>query len=759
MAVSSPSSPSTITASALPAGAPRQPGAPLAYALVALAAAAMLGIDLFGLDLARTTELAIVAVALGVAVAWLLAESIAPSAPRTAWAALGLLALLGVWCGISLLWSVTPAETWLWVNRALAYALVVLVAFTCGGSTARAAERVGAGLLAAISFTALCALAGRVLPAVFDEGANAARLAGPLGDPSALGLLCAVGVPLALGVATDRTRSAAWRLAALGGLWLQLVALALAASRGAVVAALIGIAILAWLRLSGAGLVTWLAAAVLAAAPAFALALTRAGLGENGTPQEVRVDDGLVLLGVLLAGLVALLAIGWALLLLERREAEPRRVPSPVARRLVMVAAAIAALVVIALAARSDGGVRGALERLRDDVIADPPAELAEPRRFATPNADRRWDLWQEAAGMLSTRPVEGFGMGSFPTEHLRYRTAPFPAASAKSQPLTLLAEGGIVGALLGCGAVLLLMVAAIMRVRALGDGRERTLAAAMAAGGAAWVLAGAWQTTLLQGAVAVPALLMLGVVASLAPDPGLARRRRALGLTDPGEPVRVLVLLAGVLALAALALSIVLPARAELKARAALALPAGATEDLQQAAALDAAIASRLDPLSAQGPIAEATVAVRRGRLAQARQFALEAVERAPESSAAWVMLAEVARAQADRAGFTLAAERALALDPLGKRARALATEAAAFEAPPNGSPTATGTPLTPAQDAPAGTPAPDTSADGGQSIPPPDDAGTQQPDATAPDAGAGGVDEFAEPPAAAEELQPIEP
>jgi hypothetical protein len=284
--------------------------------------------------------------------------------------------------------------------------------------------------------------------------------------------------------------------------------------------------------------------------------------------------------------------------------------------------------------------------------------------------------------------------------------------------------------------------------VRALADGRERTIAAAMAAGGAAWVSAGTWQTTLLQPGVAVPALLMLGVVAALAPDPGLASRRRALGLNDPGEPVRVLALVAGVLALAALALSVVLPARAELKARAALTLPAGATEDRQQAAALDAAIASQLDPLSSQGPVSEATVAIRRGRFTQARQFALEAVNRTPDSAAAWIVLAEVARAQADRAGFTIAADRALALDPLGARARELATEAAAFEAPPNGSPTATGTPLTPSPDGVPFTPTPDTGADGGQSIPPLDDT-------TTPDAGADGT---VEPPTAAELLERLQ-
>lgn len=735
MAVSTTSSSPTITSSALPAGPRRQPGMPLVVPLVVLAAIPMLGIDLFGLDVARTTELAVVTVALGVAIAWLLAETIAPHAPKVAWIGLALLVGLAVWAGLSLLWTTTPAASWLWVNRALSYALVVLLAFTCGASSARPAERLGIGLAGATTFTAFCAIAGRVLPAVFDEGENVARLAGPLGDPAALGLLCAMGIPLALSVATDITRATAWRLGALSAAWLQLVVLLLAASRGAVVALLLGIAVLAWLRLSGAALVTWFAAAVLAAAPAFGLALTRDGLGVNGTPEDIRVDDGLVLLAVLVAGLIALLAIGWALLLLERRDPEPRRVPSPTARRVAMVLATIAALVVIGLAAASDGGVRGALERLQDDVIDDPPVELTQPDRFGTPNADRRWDLWQEAAGMLSDKPVEGFGMGSFPNEHLRYRSAPFPAADAKSQPMTLLAEGGAIGTALGTGAILALLIAAIMRVRALVDGRERTLAAALVGGGSAWVLAGAWQTTLLQPGVTVPALLMLATAAAIAPDADLLRRRRALGLTDPGEPARVLALLAGVLALAALALSIVLPARAELKARAALAVPATASEPAKDTAALNAAVASKLDPLSAEGPIAEATVAIRRARLAQAREFALQAVDREPDNPAAWTVLAEVARAQADRAGFTTAAERALALNPLGEEAKRLATDAAAFEAPPAGSPTATGTPLTPEQDA---------VVEGGQSIPTPTPStpdnttpGADQPTAPTPDTG----------------------
>lgn len=751
MAVSSTSSPPTITSSVLPAGAPRQPGGPLVAVLVALAAVAMLGIDVFGLDPARTTEMAIVTVALGVAVAWLLAESIAPHAPRVAWIGLGLLTALGVFAGVSLLWSVAPGASWLWINRGLTYALVVLLAFTCGASSARAGERLGLGLLGAITLTAFCALAGRVLPAVFDEGLSTGRLEGPLGNPTALGLLCAMGVPLALAVCTDMTRGVAWRLSGATALWLVLVTGALAASRGAVVAALIGIVVFAWLRRSGTGMVGWLSAAVIAAAPAYALALTRSGLGEGGVAEDVRVDDGIVLGAVLVAGLIAVLAIGWALLLLERRESAPRHTPNPIGRRIAMVAAAVAAIIVILLAAMSDGGVKGALDRLQDDIVDEPPAALSQPDRFGTPNADRRWDLWQEAAGMFSDQPVEGFGMGSFSNEHLRYRSAPFPAVSARSQPMTLLAEGGVIGTLLGTGAVLLLMIAAILRVRALPDGRERTLAGAMAAAGAAWVFAGAWQTTLLSPGVAVPALLMLGTVAALAPDPDLLRRRRALGLTDPGEPARVLALIAGVLALTALALSIALPARAELKARVATSLPAGATADRQQAAALAGAVSSQLDPLSARGPMAEADVAVKRGRLAQARTFALEAVDRTPDNPAAWMVLAEVARAQADRAGFTLAAERALALNPLGTRPRELATAAAAFEAPPAGSPTATGTPLTPQQDPLT---IPQTAPDAGQSIPPLDGStdGTTAPGTTAPTPPDGdAANPFAVPPATA--------
>ena len=67
------------------------------------------------------------------------------------------------------------------------------------------------------------------------------------------------------------------------------------------------------------------------------------------------------------------------------------------------------------------------------------------------------------------------------------------------------------------------------------------------------------------------------------------------------------------------------------------------------------------------------------------------------PSSVQAWQRLAVLALGLGDRAGAAAATRAALRLDPRGKRTRELATNAQALLAPPENSPTATGTPLTP--------------------------------------------------------------
>src|SRR3954469_16944458 len=60
------------------------------------------------------------------------ALALVPRAAPAAWAAVPLLAAFAVWCGLSIAWSVTPDLSWQETNRAVAYALVVLLGLAVG---------------------------------------------------------------------------------------------------------------------------------------------------------------------------------------------------------------------------------------------------------------------------------------------------------------------------------------------------------------------------------------------------------------------------------------------------------------------------------------------------------------------------------------------------------------------------------------------------------------------------------------------------
>ena len=52
-------------------------------------------------------------------------------------------------------WSISPDQSWLWANRAIAYTLVALLALALGSSLPRAQERVAAGFLGIATLVSL----------------------------------------------------------------------------------------------------------------------------------------------------------------------------------------------------------------------------------------------------------------------------------------------------------------------------------------------------------------------------------------------------------------------------------------------------------------------------------------------------------------------------------------------------------------------------------------------------------------------------
>jgi tetratricopeptide (TPR) repeat protein len=624
------------------------------------------------------------------AAAWLGTNRLRSGASGVAVAAIVLLALYATWAAVSLAWSVTPDRTWAETNRALAYTLVVAVALLAAGNVPRAVERVAMGWLAIAVAVAVYALGGKVLPGVLDHAEVVARLRAPLEYWNALGLVCVLGVPIAIRVATERTRRPLARCGGLLALMLLLTCLALTYSRGGLVALAVVLVVLT--AAGGArlrGLVAFLVGAV-AAAPALAFAWSDDRLADNAVAHGDRVEAGLLLGALLVAGAAALVAGGYALVRLEAR-GHWSRARSQLAWFLLgaLLVAGIAAGVTAM--ATSSRGFEGSIEEAVDNFTEVRRDEIYSPDRLLSTTSGNRWAWWREAFGAYADEPVHGWGAGSFPVSRRLYRATPFDVQQTHSLPLQLMAETGTVGLVLAGGALLLLFAVALARVRGMEGGRERDLAVALLAAATAWLVHSLadWDWDI--PGVTVPVLLFLGVLAARAP-----RERPAAALEEP-KVARWLALGAGCLLLAAFAVSAVLPAWSSSRTDAALRAVEARTPERLEDGARDAELAADLDPLAVRPLFAAASIAEARGRTLEAREHLLEAVERAPWSAEAWRRLTRLALGLADREGARRAAGRLLELDPGNPRVVAFVREAQGLATPPEGSATASGTPLTP--------------------------------------------------------------
>ncbi|HYF28649.1 MAG TPA: O-antigen ligase family protein [Baekduia sp.] len=676
-----------------------------------------------GVGLPEETRVQVALAAIGVwaAALWLAAGSLRLVAPRLAWIGVGLLVAFAAWSALSLFWSIQPDRTWQAANRTLAYALVVVLALAAGASAPRAIERVAVGWLLVAVLVATYAFAGKAVPGLdlplvdLDHAADLARLRAPLGYWNALGLLCAMAMPVALRLAADDALAPRWRLAAAAALFELGIVLGMTYSRGGVLALLVAVAIVLAAGPDRLRILSLVVLTSLATVPVLGVAYTRDGLTVNAAPLDLRMDDGRVLLAVFLVCLAALL---WSIHRLAREEHRVVWTPamSRLAWRGIAVAGSTVALVGVLGLAAGDQGTKVVVE----DAVAsfDKPAdaEAFDPGRLASTDSSNRVGWWKEALGAWSDRPVAGYGAGSFPLVHKRYRQDTIPVRQPHSVPLQFLSETGLIGALLGLGALAALAAAGARRVRELAAGRRQDLAVALLALSAAYLVHACvdWDWDI--PGVTLPALVALGVVAG-----GGGRARRAEGpvFRDVDRERRPPVasaagLVAACLLLTAFAVSAILPAWADSKATSAQASVSARAdaEELRRAAA-EAELAARLDPLAVRPLFVLASIAEGRDRLLDARRHLLDAAGRQPDDPEVWLRLAGIATQLADADGFRDAARRFGRLDPANPGARSLGQDAEAALAPPNASATAVGTPLPLAVQqqppaAPSATPAP---------------------------------------------------
>src|SRR5581483_2293466 len=110
-----------------------------------------------------------------------LAASLAAAAPvpapsRAGAASLALLAALALWVGLTMAWSVAADSSWAAFDRILVYCAFAAL-----------------GLL--LGLVLAWALLGKVIPALFPDGARVARLRNPIGYWNSLALAAATAVP------------------------------------------------------------------------------------------------------------------------------------------------------------------------------------------------------------------------------------------------------------------------------------------------------------------------------------------------------------------------------------------------------------------------------------------------------------------------------------------------------------------------------------------------------------------------------------
>lgn len=424
--------------------------------------------------------------------------------------AIGALAFIAVWTGISLAWAPLSQPATASLVRLLLYvgALIAAAALLRERSARRAVEpALALGALVVIGY----GLSGRLLPGLVHLSQSLTadgRLEQPITYWNAEGALAAMGFVLCARLAGTPARPAAMRaLAAAAAVPLGL-GVYLSFSRGAIAAALVGLIVLlatapTWSQLRANGVA--LGGAVVAAI----VSATLPGVSSLEGSLGHREGQGAIMLAVLVT---VMIAAAFA----QRRAigAPDRRLPWASRIPAIAVAAVAAGLLILIIAGLSERGGADDLSQRRG------AARLASVE-------SQRYEYWRVGLDAFADHPLNGTGAAGFRVEWVRERPAPDTALEVHSLPLEMAVELGLVG-LLGFG----LMIGGIGAAAARALRRDDLLAPGAAAAATVFILHAAidwdWQLP----AVTLPAIVLAGgLIAASEPEP---LRERAPATASP---------------------------------------------------------------------------------------------------------------------------------------------------------------------------------------------------------------------------------
>ncbi|HWE32053.1 MAG TPA: O-antigen ligase family protein [Solirubrobacteraceae bacterium] len=414
----------------------------LAAALAAIGFATKAGSTDVNLGALTWTEVALLVAGLGMgaAAALLGVRGRAFGAP-----ALLLFGVLAALTYASIGWSIRPDSSWLEGNQTVSYAAV----FGGGIVAARLLPgrwRVVIGGVT-IASLAICAwaLLTKVFPGSLDASDTLGRLNAPFGYWNAVGLAGALGLPGCLWLSGRPASSRLVRTLASPAIAVLVLALVMSFGRGALAAAVIGLAI--WFaavpfRLR-AGLV--LVTGAVGAGAMLVWSLGSHSLTHDKVALAQRTSVGHTFGLVLLLGLAAVTAAGYGAAIAAERVTPPtptRRQARAAVLGIVVVAVALG----IAALAASSRGLTGEISHVWDQ-LTNPVAHVGStPGRLVALGSSRPV-YWREGLLVGEHHLLAGAGAGSFETASLRYANSKWAvAAHAHSYVIQTFADLGLVG-------------------------------------------------------------------------------------------------------------------------------------------------------------------------------------------------------------------------------------------------------------------------------------------------------------------------
>jgi hypothetical protein len=571
---------------------------------------------------------------------------------------------------ISIFWSIAPDLTWIEANRTFAYFAVFAAAVAAGRLAPTSYAVLLRGLLGGVAIVTLYALASRVWP---EQLGGATEIYARIGQPfdywNAVGITAALGVVPALWLGARRSGHQPANALAYPLLALLYVAMFLSFSRGALIAA--GIGVLIWfvfvpLRLRS--LPVFLVPAVVAT-PVLVWALGKDQFTKDGLLSAQRATAGPEFGLILIAMIAILLAIGLAIGFQGRDW-----IPSFRLRRRAGLAAvavvAVLPLMLLTSLAFSSRGLPGTVSDQVKQLTSESATTPGGPQRLIHASSTRG-RYWRQAGRVFGDLPITGTGAGTFGMARLRYRKDQLVVQHAHGFVAQTASDLGTLGLFLilafaGAWFVSAARTTGLERHPARREGApghwdaDRIAMAALAIAAIVFALHSAMDWTWFVPGPAVMAIAVAGYVAGRGPAPqpaGMPSPVVAAG--PPLEPVVNLPKLPGfrvtlpprphterlvpailvVLAALVTAWAVYQPQRAEDANQRALSLLG---ERKLAAAAKEADRSHSIDPASVRPLWVKASVAVAAGRLKQAEVLFQRAVLDQPSNPEGWTRLAE---------------------------------------------------------------------------------------------------------------------